>query len=220
MQIGLEIHIALFTQQAPFTLDASELWDARAADHDRGCTGARAESGGSTDARRAAFRVVARDGLRRVAYATRRRAHRRHERAGLEAVVARATSSRGGTCCYWTLRLARDLAGVSVPDTVLDGALAAPAGVACCAGSRATSRSRHCRRREAGDQLRIAGARALDARDPTALAGARVRRGRGWIPRSGSGDRTGCTARGRPERAVSSSHGFGLLRSVAHLMGS
>ena len=27
MQIGLEIHIALFTQQAPFTLDAAQLWE-------------------------------------------------------------------------------------------------------------------------------------------------------------------------------------------------
>ena len=57
---------------------------ARAADHDRGCTGVRAECGGSTRARGAALRMVARDGLRCVAHAARRRAHRRHECAGLE----------------------------------------------------------------------------------------------------------------------------------------
>src|SRR5204862_4976367 len=35
------------------------------------------------------------------------------------ALVARAAATRGATCCYWTLRLARDLTGVSVPDWVL-----------------------------------------------------------------------------------------------------
>jgi len=34
--------------------------------------------------------------------------------------VALARSSRGGSCCYWTFRLARELSGVRVPDAVLD----------------------------------------------------------------------------------------------------
>ena len=34
-------------------------------------------------------------------------------------LVRLATATRGRTCCYWTLRLARDLAGVQVPDHVM-----------------------------------------------------------------------------------------------------
>jgi hypothetical protein len=33
--------------------------------------------------------------------------------------VALALGSRGGSCCYWTLRLAKNLVGVEVPDDVL-----------------------------------------------------------------------------------------------------
>jgi hypothetical protein len=35
-------------------------------------------------------------------------------------LVRGARASRGATCVYWTLRLARDLAGVGVPTAVLD----------------------------------------------------------------------------------------------------
>ena len=35
------------------------------------------------------------------------------------ALVRSARAARGATCCYWTLRLAHDLAGVSVPADVL-----------------------------------------------------------------------------------------------------
>jgi hypothetical protein len=34
-------------------------------------------------------------------------------------LVRTARAARGATCCYWTLRLARDLAGVDVPAPVL-----------------------------------------------------------------------------------------------------
>ncbi|HEY9449458.1 MAG TPA: nucleotidyltransferase family protein, partial [Gemmatimonadaceae bacterium] len=34
--------------------------------------------------------------------------------------VALARQSRGASCCYWTLRLARDLVGVEVPEAVLE----------------------------------------------------------------------------------------------------
>jgi len=34
-------------------------------------------------------------------------------------MVRKAREARGATCCYWTLRLARDLAGVPVPPEVL-----------------------------------------------------------------------------------------------------
>jgi hypothetical protein len=37
-----------------------------------------------------------------------------------EEFVALARKSRGASCCYWTLRLARDLVGVPVPDEVLE----------------------------------------------------------------------------------------------------
>jgi len=35
------------------------------------------------------------------------------------ALVRQAQDAHGATCCYWTLRLARDLAGVPVPTDVL-----------------------------------------------------------------------------------------------------
>jgi hypothetical protein len=34
-------------------------------------------------------------------------------------LVRKAREARGATCCYWTLRMARDLAGVEVPAQVL-----------------------------------------------------------------------------------------------------
>jgi hypothetical protein len=122
MQIGLEIHIALFTQQAPFTLDATTLWE----------RGRRLTIAGAP-----AFVPSAEDQLMHAAlhfawshemtfgtWRTLRDVERIVASNALDwnDVVARAIAMGGGTCCYWTLRLARDLAGVTVPDAVL-GAL-------------------------------------------------------------------------------------------------
>jgi hypothetical protein len=34
--------------------------------------------------------------------------------------VTKAVAARGASCCYWTLRLARELVGATVPEEVLD----------------------------------------------------------------------------------------------------
>lgn len=44
----------------------------------------------------------------------------RDERFDWDRVLALARRSRGGSCCYWTLRLARELGGIHVPTAVLE----------------------------------------------------------------------------------------------------
>jgi hypothetical protein len=119
LQIGLELHTALFTNQAPFQLPASLLWQ-----------GARAITIGTSSALVArpedqllhaslhfawshemtfgTWRTL-RDVVRVVASAP----------VDWSMLVRNARASRGATCCYWTLRLARELAGADVPPTVL-----------------------------------------------------------------------------------------------------
>jgi len=120
MQIGLEIHIALFTQQAPFTLDASQLWErarritiagapALVPSAEDQLVHAALHFAWSHEMTFGTWRTL-RDVERIVASKT----------LDWDEVVARARAIRGATCCYWTLRLARDLAGVSAPERVLD----------------------------------------------------------------------------------------------------
>jgi hypothetical protein len=120
MQIGLEIHIALFTQQAPFALDADQLW-ARA----RRITiaGAPALVPSAEDQLvHAALHFAWSHEMTFGTWRTLRDVERIVAANTLDwnEVVVRAKAVRGGTCCYWTLRLARDLAGVAVPNAVLD----------------------------------------------------------------------------------------------------
>ncbi|HEX7976995.1 MAG TPA: nucleotidyltransferase family protein, partial [Gemmatimonadaceae bacterium] len=120
LQIGLEIHIALFTQQAPFTLPTSSLWE-RA----RRITiaGAPALVPSAEDQLvHAALHFAWSHEMTFGTWRTLRDVERIVTSNPLDwaQVVTRAQAIRGGTCCYWTLRLARDLAGVAVPDTVLD----------------------------------------------------------------------------------------------------
>ena len=122
LQIGLEIHIALFTQQAPFALDASQLW-ARA--REITIAGARALVPSAEDQLvHAALHFAWSHEMTFGAWRTLRDVARIAASNALDwnEVVARAKAVRGGTCCYWTLRLARDLAAVTVPDSAL-GAL-------------------------------------------------------------------------------------------------
>jgi hypothetical protein len=119
MQIGLEIHIALFTQQAPFTLDAAQLWE-RA----RRITiaGAPALVPSAEDQLvHAALHFAWSHEMTFGTWRTLRDVERIVASNTLDwnEVVARARAIRGGTCCYWTLRLARDLAGVTAPESVL-----------------------------------------------------------------------------------------------------
>jgi hypothetical protein len=120
MQIGLEIHIALFTQQAPFTLDAAQLWE-RA----RRITiaGAPALVPSAEDQLvHAALHFAWSHEMTFGTWRTLRDVERIVASSALDwnEVVTRARAIRGATCCYWTLRLARDLAGVTAPDSVLD----------------------------------------------------------------------------------------------------
>jgi len=120
MQIGLEIHIALFTQQAPFALPAAELWK-RA----RKITIASAPAlvpSAENQLVHAALHFAWSHEMTFGTWRTLRDVERIIATNTLDwnAVIARAKAVRGGTCCYWTLRLARDLAGVTVPRAVLD----------------------------------------------------------------------------------------------------
>jgi len=120
LQIGLELHTALFTHQAPFHMPPEQLWD-----------GARRLVVGGQPA----FVPSAEDQLLHAAlhfawshemtfgaFRTLRDIERILASSPIDwdAVVRKAQAARGGTCCYWTLRLARDLAGVSVPAEVME----------------------------------------------------------------------------------------------------
>jgi hypothetical protein len=134
------------------------------------------------------------------------------------AAVARAKSIRGGTCCYWTLRLARDLAGVTVPDTVLDAlsprlpesvlrrltcyfaqqALPTPGAVI---SSVSLSRALWTLAIRPRSQGHGASRPWLDTEE--------------WVRGPDGGMRNARTSGARRFFA----HGFGLLRSLAYLMG-
>jgi hypothetical protein len=118
LQVGLELHVALFTHQAPFRLPAEQIWD-----------GARRVQVGS----RTALVPSAEDQLLHAAlhfgwshemtFGTWRTLRDVERLTGApiewDTFVRSARESRGATCCYWTLRLARELAGARVPDEVL-----------------------------------------------------------------------------------------------------
>ncbi len=119
LQVGLEIHIALFTQQAPFKLDVAQLWE-RA----KRITIANAPAlvpSPEDQLVHAALHFAWSHEMTFGTWRTLRDVERIVATNAVDwtAVVARATACRGGTCCYWTLRLARDLVGVGVPDAVL-----------------------------------------------------------------------------------------------------
>ncbi|MEO8560555.1 MAG: nucleotidyltransferase family protein [bacterium] len=118
LQVGLELHTALFTHQAPFHLPAAQIWDR-----------ARRVQVGS----RSALVPSAEDQLLHAAlhfgwshemtFGT-WRTLRDVERLAATGVdwdvfVRSAREARGATCCYWTLRLSRELAAAQVPDAVL-----------------------------------------------------------------------------------------------------
>jgi hypothetical protein len=119
LQVGLELHTSLFTHQAPFRLPASQMWD-----------GARRVTIGSASA----FVPSPEDQLLHAAlhfawshemsfgvWRTIRDVERIVSTSDVDwrTVVEKSRACRGGTCSFWTLRLARDVAGVEVPDAVL-----------------------------------------------------------------------------------------------------
>jgi hypothetical protein len=119
LQIGLELHTALFTHQAPFRLPPELLW-----------AGARRVTIGGQPAYvpspenqllHAALHFAWSHEMTFGAFRTLRDVERILAASPIDwaALIRQAQDARGATCCYWTLRLARDLAGVPVPTDVL-----------------------------------------------------------------------------------------------------
>jgi hypothetical protein len=120
LQLGLELHTALFTQQAPFVLPPSQIWD-----------GARRVRVGSQLALvpseedqllHAALHFAWSHEMTFGAWRTLRDVERLAASDTLQwdTFVDKARLAHGATCCYWTLRLARDLVSAPVPSGVLD----------------------------------------------------------------------------------------------------
>lgn len=119
LQIGLELHTALFTQQAPFKLPASQMWEG----------GRRVTIGGQPalvpspedQLLHAALHFAWSHEMTFGAWRTLRDVERLVATGALDwsTVVQKARASRGATSVYWTLRLSRDLIGVEVPSSVL-----------------------------------------------------------------------------------------------------
>jgi hypothetical protein len=119
LQMGLELHIALFTRQAPFNLPPTQIWES-----------ARPIRVGSASALvpspedqllHAALHFAWTHEMMFGAWRTMRDVERLTSSGELrwDTFVAKAQAARGATCCYWTLRLARELVGATVPDAVL-----------------------------------------------------------------------------------------------------
>jgi hypothetical protein len=219
LQIGLEIHIALFTQQAPFTLDTAGLWE-RA--RRMTIAGAPALVPSAEDQLiHAALHFAWSHEMTFGTWRTLRDVERIVATNALDwsDVVRRAKAVHGGTCCYWTLRLARDLAGVAVPNAVLDAlsprlpepvlrrltcyfaqhALPTPGAVISSVSLSRTLWSLAIRPRAQGHGPSRPW---LDTEE--------------WVRDADGGMRTARKSGARRLLA----HGFGLLRSLAYLMGS
>ena len=119
LQIGLELHTALFTHQAPFHVPPEQLWE-----------GARRVTIGGQPAYvpspenqllHAALHFAWSHEMTFGAFRTLRDVERILTASPIDwpTMVRKAREARGATCCFWTLRLARDLAGVPVPPEVL-----------------------------------------------------------------------------------------------------
>jgi hypothetical protein len=118
LQIGLELHTALFTHQAPFKLPPEQLWE-----HARRITvaGQPAQVPSPEDQLlHAALHFAWSHEMTFGAFRTLRDVERILAASAIDwpMLVQKARGARGATCCYWTLRLARDLAGVQVPPEV------------------------------------------------------------------------------------------------------
>jgi hypothetical protein len=119
LKIGLELHTALFTNQAPFALTADQIW----------ASARRLTIGGQPawvpspedQLLHAALHFAWSHEMTFGAFRTLRDVERILGKSPVDwpTLVRQARAARGATCCYWTLRLARDLAGVEVPSEVL-----------------------------------------------------------------------------------------------------
>jgi hypothetical protein len=120
LKIGLELHTALFTHQAPFCLPPDQLWKSAR----RVTVGGQSAWVPSPEDQllHAALHFAWSHEMTFGAFRTLRDVERIVERGAVDwaALIRASRTARGATCCYWTLRLARDLAGVRVPPEVLD----------------------------------------------------------------------------------------------------
>lgn len=119
LQIGLELHTSLFTEQAPFLLPASQLWEGA-----RRVTIAGAPAlvpSAEDQLLHAALHFAWSHEMSFGVWRTLRDVERILATSAVDwrSVVEKSRAARGATCSYWTLRLARDVAGVTVPDDVL-----------------------------------------------------------------------------------------------------
>lgn len=119
LQIGLELHTALFTPQAPFVLPAAQMWQSAR----RIMVGGQPAYVPSPEDQllHAALHFAWSHEMMFGGFRTLRDVERIVGASAVDwpTLVRKARAARGATCCYWTLRLARDLAGVQIPADVL-----------------------------------------------------------------------------------------------------
>ncbi|MEO6529201.1 MAG: nucleotidyltransferase family protein [Gemmatimonadaceae bacterium] len=120
LQMGLELHTALFTHQAPFQLPASQIW-ARARLVQVGAHTAYVPSV-EDQLLHAALHFAWSHEMTFGSWRTLSDVERLTADGDVrwDAFVRAANEAHGGTCCYWTLRLARELVGARVPAEVLE----------------------------------------------------------------------------------------------------
>jgi len=120
LRTGLELHTALFTQQAPFQLPPDQMWES--ARRLTICGYPAYVPGPEDQLVHAALHFAWSHEMTFGAFRTLRDVERivARDQVDWTVLVRKAQAARGATCCYWTLRLARDMAGVDVPREVLD----------------------------------------------------------------------------------------------------
>jgi hypothetical protein len=218
LQIGLELHTSLFTRQAPFLLPASQIWEGA-----RPITinGAPALVPSPEDQLlHAALHFAWSHEMSFGMWRTIRDVERILATNAIDwrAMVEKSRASRGVTCTFWTLRLARDLAGVEVPGDVLDAL--SPRLPTRILRKLAAHYAEHAFPRPRAPASSVSVARALwslGIQPRSQGHGA----SRPWLDteewvRGPEGMRNVHTSGAKRFLA----HGFGFLRSVASLMGS
>jgi hypothetical protein len=118
LQMGLELHTALFTHQAPFHLPPQQIW-ARAQRVQVGASSALVPSA-EDQLLHAALHFAWSHEMSFGTWRTLRDVSRLAS-SGVEwdGFIRDARAARGATCCYWTLRLSRELAAAEIPERVL-----------------------------------------------------------------------------------------------------
>lgn len=119
LQMGLELHTALFTHQAPFKVPPSQIWEG--ARPIRVGTASALVPAAEDQLLHAALHFAWSHEMAFGAWRTLRDVERLTSGGEVQwnVFVEKAVAARGASCCYWTLRLACELVGAPVPDEVL-----------------------------------------------------------------------------------------------------